>query len=114
MTGANPSAKIIPHYSVQAIALGERLTVIAMSGEVVVDYVIRLQRELGGETRPLWVAAYANDVIGYIPSVRILKESGYEAVESFYGSGWPAPLADDVESIVVTAAHDSVRKVRAD
>jgi hypothetical protein len=101
-----------PHYSVHAIALGDRLTMVALSGEVVVDYAIRLKRELGAEGRDLWVAAYADDVVGYIPSVRVLKEGGYEAGEAFYGSTWPAPLADDIESIVVKAAHDAVKHVR--
>jgi neutral ceramidase len=107
-----PIQKDYPHYSVQAIALGDRLTMVALSGEVVVDYAIRLQNELGGEGRSLWVAAYANDVIGYIPSVRVLKEGGYEGGESFYGSTWPAPFAEDVESIVVKAAHEVVKMAR--
>ena len=107
-----PIRKDYPHYAVQAFALGDQLTMVALSGEVVVDYAIRLQKELGGEGRTLWVAAYANDVIGYIPSVRVLKEGGYEAVESYYGKRWPAPLAEDVESIVVKAAHEVVEKVR--
>ena len=76
----------IPYYSVHAFALGDQLTLAALSGEVVVDYAIRLQKELGGENRTLWVAAYANDVIAYIPSVPVLKEGGYEGGESFYGS----------------------------
>jgi hypothetical protein len=101
-----------PHYSVHAFALGDQVTMVALSGEVVVDYAIRLQKELGGEGRTLWVAAYANDVLGYIPSVRVLKEGGYEGGEAFYGSTWPVPFADDVESIVVSAAHDVVKKVR--
>jgi neutral ceramidase len=101
-----------PHYSAHAFALGDQLTLVALSGEVVVDYAIRLQKELGGEGRTLWVAAYANDVLGYIPSVRVLKEGGYEAGEAFYGSTWPAPLADDIESIVVNAAQEVVQKVR--
>jgi hypothetical protein len=102
-----------PYYAVQAFALGDRLTLLALSGEVVVDYANRLQRELGGEGKALWVAAYANDVVGYIPSVRVLKEGGYEAGEAFYGSTWPAPLAEDIESIVVKAAHQVAEKVRA-
>ncbi len=102
-----------PHYSVQAIALGDRLTLLALSGEVVVDYATRLGRELGGEGRPLWVAAYANDVVGYIPSLRVLKEGGYEALDSFYWGTWPAPWAEDVEERVVDAAHRVVEKVRA-
>jgi neutral ceramidase len=99
-------------YAVQAFALGDRLTMVALSGEVVVDYAIRLQRELGGAGRDLWVAAYANDVMGYIPSLRVLQEGGYEAVESFYGSTHPAPWADDIESIVVKTAHEMADKVR--
>jgi neutral ceramidase len=110
--GGKPIRKDYPHYSVQALALGDRLTLAALSGEVVVDYAIRLQKELGGDGRALWVAAYANDVVGYIPSVRVLKEGGYEGGESFYGSAWPTPWADDVESIVVKAAHEVVEKVR--
>jgi neutral ceramidase len=110
--GGRPIHKDYPHYSVQAFALGDRLTMVALSGEVVVDYAIRLQNELGGEGRPLWVAAYANDVIGYIPSVRVLKEGGYEGGESFYGSTWPTPFAEDIETIVVKAAHEVVKKAR--
>jgi hypothetical protein len=101
-----------PYYSVHAFALGDQLTLVALSGEVVVDYAIRLQKELGGDGRALWVAAYANDVIGYIPSVRVLKEGGYEGGEAFYGSTWPVPFAEDIESIVVNAAHEVVKKVR--
>jgi hypothetical protein len=44
--------------------------------------------------------------------VRVLKEGGYEAGEAFYGSTWPTPLAHDIESIVVQAAHQVVEKVR--
>jgi neutral ceramidase len=99
-------------YAVQAFSLGDQVTLVALSGEVVVDYAIRLQKELGGEGRTLWVAAYANDVVGYIPSVRVLKEGGYEGGESFYGSTWPAPFAEDIESIVVKTAHEMVEKVR--
>jgi neutral ceramidase len=101
-------------YAAQAFALGDQLTLVALSGEVVVDYSIRLQRELGGEGKLLWVAAYANDVVGYIPSVRVLKEGGYEGGEAFYGSTFPAPLAEDIESIVVKAAHHVGESVRGE
>lgn len=99
-------------YAVQAIALGDQLTLVALSGEVVVDYAIRLQKELGGAGKDLWVAAYANDVVGYIPSVRVLKEGGYEGLEAFYASSFPTPLADDIESIVIQGAHHVTDQVR--
>lgn len=99
-------------YPVQAFAIGDQLTFLALAGEVVVDYAIRLQKELGGG-RPLWVAGYANDVFGYVPSMRVLDEGGYEGLEAFYYSTFPTPFAADVESTVVSKAHDLVEKVRA-
>jgi hypothetical protein len=52
------------------------LTLVALSGEVVVDYVTMIEKALG--PNQLWVAAYCNDVFGYLPSARVLKEGGYE------------------------------------
>lgn len=64
-------------YPVQVWQLGPQLTWIALGGEAVVDFSHRLKRELGAST---WVAAYANDVMAYIPSQRVLNEGGYEAM----------------------------------
>ena len=55
-------------YPLQVIQFGNSLTFVAMSGEVAVDYVLRLKCELGIEG--LWVTAYCNDVMAYIPSSR--------------------------------------------
>ncbi|HEX4646777.1 MAG TPA: neutral/alkaline non-lysosomal ceramidase N-terminal domain-containing protein, partial [Verrucomicrobiae bacterium] len=55
---------------------GNDLTLVAMSGEVVVDYVPLLEQALG--PLQLWPVAYCNDVFGYVPSARVLKEGGYE------------------------------------
>jgi hypothetical protein len=101
-------------YAVAAVAIGDQLTLLALSGEVVVDYAIRLRRELGGDGKSLWAAAYANDVVGYIPSLRVLREGGYEGLEAFYYSTFPTPLAEDIESTVVAAAHKVVKKVRGE
>jgi hypothetical protein len=73
---------------------------------------LRLQRELRGERKTLWLAAFANDDVGYILSVRVLKEGGYEVGEASYGNNRPRTFAEDVEPIVVRAAHDVVGKVR--
>jgi hypothetical protein len=99
-------------YPVQAFALGDGLTVLALAGEVVVDYALRFQKELGGPGRDLWVAAYANDVFGYVPSVRVLKEGGYEGGEAFYYSSFPTPFAEDVEETIDRAARGVAGKVR--
>jgi neutral ceramidase len=52
------------------------LTLVGLSGEVVVDYVMLLEKALG--PNQLWLAAYCNDVFGYVPSARVLSEGGYE------------------------------------
>ncbi len=53
-------------YPVQVWRLGD-LTWIFLGGEVVVDYSLRLKRNLGTSTT--WVSAYCNDVMAYIPSL---------------------------------------------
>lgn len=98
-------------YPIQVVQFGGDLTLIALAGEVVVDYALRLQRELAGQ--PLWVAAYSNDVFGYVPSVRVLKEGGYEGGGAMRYSRLPGPFAPSVEERIVTAVHQLVRKVRA-
>ncbi len=55
---------------------GKDLTLVALSGEVVVDYVAFLEKALG--PLKLWIAAYSNDYFGYLPSARLLTEGGYE------------------------------------
>ncbi len=101
-------------YPIQTAQFGTELTVVALGGEVVVDYVLRLKRELGGEK--LWVIAYANEVPCYIPSRRILEEGGYEAGWGAKGKrkyaggnilyyGWPVPLAPATEEKVISSVY---------
>lgn len=99
-------------YPIQAFALGDQLTLVALAGEVVVDYAIRLRKELASEGHPLWVSAYANDVFGYVGSARVIKEGGYEGGEAYYYSTFPAPLSEEVESTIVNAVHTLVKQVR--
>ena len=63
-------------YPVQTMAFGDSLAMVFLSGEVVVDYALRLKRE--NDSRRLWTNGYSNGVAGYIPSERILREGGYE------------------------------------
>lgn len=74
---------------------GGDLTLVALSGEVVVDYVRRLEDALGPNR--LWIAAYTNDVYGYLPSARVLREGGYETRGLYAGGiGLFAPGAEDI------------------
>jgi hypothetical protein len=98
------------HYPVQVWRLGDELVWVALGGEVVVDYALRLKKELGG-THPVWITAYANDVMAYIPSVRVLKEGGYEADSSMIYYGMPTKWAPPVEELIVAKVHQLVKEV---
>ncbi|HTU20293.1 MAG TPA: neutral/alkaline non-lysosomal ceramidase N-terminal domain-containing protein [Gemmataceae bacterium] len=97
------------YYPVQAWRLGE-LTWIALGGEVVVDYDLRLQRELGRD-RPLWIAGYANDVMAYIPSLRVLKEGGYEGDTSMIPYGMPAKWGPEIEEKIIAKVGELVKEL---
>jgi hypothetical protein len=94
-------------YPVQIIRFGRTLTIVALGGEVVVDYDLRIRREYPGE--PLIVAGYSNDVMCYIPSARVLREGGYEANESMIYYGQQGPFAEDVEDRIMNAVHRAMR-----
>jgi neutral ceramidase len=93
---------------VQAWQFGKGLTLAALGGEVVVDYALRLKREFAG--RNLWVAAYANDVFAYVPSVRILIEGGYEADYNLIYYGLPTRFSNDVEEVLIKKVHELIEK----
>jgi hypothetical protein len=97
-------------YPVQVWQLGPDLTLVALGGEVVVDYALRLKKELG--PGPTWVAGYTNDVMAYIPSLRVLQEGGYEGGGAMPYYGLPAVWGTRVEELIVGAVHEQVRKVR--
>lgn len=90
-------------YPVQAVAFGKDLTVLALGGEVVVDYCLRVKKEYGA--KGILVAGYSNDAMAYIPSLRVLKEGGYEANDSMVYYGQPGPWRDDVEDLIFGAIH---------
>ncbi len=93
---------------VQVWRFGNDLTLVALGGEVVVDYALRLKRELGSDK--LWVVGYANDVFAYVPSVRILHEGGYEADFNMIYYGLPTRFAPAVEDTLVKSVHDAIRR----
>lgn len=88
---------------VQVVRLGREVTLVALGGEVVVDYSLRLKRELPGEN--VVVAGYTNEVPCYIPSARVLREGGYEADSSMIYYGQPGPFTEAVEETVIAACR---------
>ena len=96
-------------YPVQVWRFGSGQTLIALGGEVVVDYSLRFKSEYGWDTT--WVAGYSNEVMGYIPSARVLKEGGYEGGGAMVNYGRPGPLADRVEEVIAEKVRELVSRV---
>jgi neutral ceramidase len=96
-------------YPVQAVRFGKSLTLVALGGEVVVDYALQIKRQF--PKTPMIVAGYSNDVMAYIPTAVMLKEGGYEPVTSMRYYGFPSPFADDVQERVMKGARDVLRRV---
>ncbi|MCB1225642.1 MAG: neutral/alkaline non-lysosomal ceramidase N-terminal domain-containing protein [Verrucomicrobiales bacterium] len=86
-------------YPVQVLRLGDQLTLVALGGEVVVDYSLRLQRELRDAI--VWVAGYSNDVMTYIPSQRVWEEGGYEGGDAMKYNNHPSRWASGVEDQII-------------
>lgn len=84
--------------------LGTQVDWIFLGGEVVVDYATRLKRE--GQGTATWVAGYSNDVMAYVPSLRVLREGGYEGGDSNVYYGLPGLWADSFEEIVISTIHE--------
>ena len=94
---------------VQVARLGDDLTLVALPGETVIDYSLRLKRELAGPA--VWVAGYSNDVFGYLPSLRVLKEGGYEAADAALWGSLPGAFTESVEDCIISKALQLARPV---
>jgi hypothetical protein len=100
--------KLPTHYTCPLAVwqFGADLTLVGLSGEVVVDYVLLLEKALG--PNQLWLAAYCNDVFGYLPSARVLAEGGYET-RGLYAGG-PGFFDPKAEEVLVRAVRELARK----
>jgi neutral ceramidase len=94
---------------VQVVALGDKLVLLGIGGEVVDDYSTRLKRDF--PQIDLIVAGYTNEVMCYIPSRRVLDKGDYEAVNSMVWYNQPGPFAGSVEETVISACHRLLKKL---
>ncbi len=107
-------------FPIQAWRFGERQLLLTLGGEPVVDYALKFKREFGAET---WVAGFCNDVMTYLPSLRVLREDipplanarwGYEGSYAFIVYGLPARRwAENVEDQVTDAVRRLVQQVNS-
>jgi neutral ceramidase len=98
-------------YPIEVWRLGGKQLWIALGGEVVVDYDLRFKGRFGSNT---WVTSYANDVMAYIPSVRVLHEGGYEGNTSMIVYGMPAERwSESIEETISAGVGRLVRRVES-
>ncbi len=93
-----------------AVRIGGDLTFLAMGGEPVVDYGIRFKRLFAAD-HP-WLIGYAYEVPCYIPSVRIIKEGGYEADSSLLYYGLYGPFRGLSEDKIIKSMSGLVATLR--
>jgi hypothetical protein len=94
-------------YQIATWVFGDDLAMVFLSDEVVVDYALRLKRELDGSR--LWITAYTNDVSTYIVSQRLIEEGGYEVRNSLSAAisyGRPDQLQPAMEDRIVNRVRD--------
>jgi neutral ceramidase len=109
MLAALDAGESLPAHYTAPLALwrfGDDLTLAAISGETVVDYVKLAERILG--PLDLWVAGYSNDVFGYLPSARILAEGGYETRGLIRGGA--GLFAPEAESAIAAKLHEMAQR----
>ena len=97
-------------YPIQGIRLGNEFRMIALGGEVVVDYSLRTKKEFPNKN--IFVAGYSNEVMCYIPSERVLKEGGYEADSSMIYYGMPGPFEKGIEEKIMEAIYLTIKKIK--
>ena len=110
LQAGKPFARAYP-YPLQVWRLGATQLLVTLGGEPVVDYALKFKRELGPQT---WVAGYCNDVMSYIPSLRVLKEGGYEGGRAMLVYGLPAlRWGEDVEDLLTASVRRQAQRVQS-
>lgn len=117
MKAGKPFIREYP-FPLQAWKFGDRQLLLTLGGEPVVDYALKFKKEFGAST---WVAGYCNDVMTYIPSLRVLREDippvaekrwGYEGHQAMLVYGLPAERwAEDVEDLITDGARRLVQEL---
>ena len=82
---------------------------VTLGGEVVVDYSLRLKKEIADPI--VWVSGYSNDVMAYIPSLRVWKEGGYEGGDAMKWGSHPTRWSERTEDHIIATVHELRRSL---
>ncbi|HOQ30928.1 MAG TPA: neutral/alkaline non-lysosomal ceramidase N-terminal domain-containing protein [Candidatus Hydrogenedens sp.] len=95
-------------YPIQVWNMGG-FPVIALGGEVVVDYAIAVKQRIEPNAM---VLGYSNDLMSYIPSVRVIREGGYEGDTSQLEYEMPAKWKEEIEELILNAIAQMWAKIK--
>jgi hypothetical protein len=87
--------------TVQVLGIGP-FRLVAFNDETCVGYQLAIKKELA--PAPVIVAAYCGTSRSYVPTADMLPEGGYEARTNIWVYLEPAPLAPEVEKILISTA----------
>ncbi|MPM61680.1 hypothetical protein SDC9_108540 [bioreactor metagenome] len=93
-------------YPIQYWKIGDQPLFI-MGGEVLISYAIQL-KELYGQGA--FVMGYANDIVSYIPSAKVIEEGGYEGDTSHRVYGLPAKWSTQIEPVIINGYKNLLEK----
>jgi neutral ceramidase len=101
--GSLPAAWPVP---VQLWHLGDQ-QLVTIGGEVMVEYALRIKERLGEDA---FVMGYANDLMSYLPSERVLEEGGYEGASAQLIYGMPNVWKTGLEARILDAVEQLARE----
>ncbi|MCX6852255.1 MAG: hypothetical protein NTY98_25475 [Verrucomicrobia bacterium] len=97
-------------YPIQVWRIGTDFQFIALTGETVVDYSLKFKAAYGWNST--WVCGYNNDLTSYVPSLRVLKEGGYEGITGMFEYGHRAPYTETVEERITAKVEELIKQTK--
>jgi hypothetical protein len=91
--------------------IADGFSLLAMDGEVVVEYGLYVKERSRGRVLPL---GYSNGMIGYVPTSKQIIEGGYESEQSCYSFAMPRPFDTQIEHILHDALADLIDGIGRD
>jgi hypothetical protein len=92
---------------VQVLRLGDEAVFVAVPGELFAEVGLRIKKLAGGEGKPrVFVIAYANEYVGYLPSAVSCREDGDKPRYDWHKFlPYPSTFSEEMEDVLVSAVE---------
>ena len=107
------------HYTapIATWGFGDDLTMLAFPSETVSEFALNIRSE--HPAVPLWVSSYSNDLFGYVPTAKIVREGGHETIGVttwLWGTDLENSVglfSEEVEDVMMSTARELIREVNS-